>query len=210
VKNLIPFNGLSLDGSEHANIVEAVASAISGNGLVHGEVPGTARDQAWREEGAVHPFLHRGARDVGDPSRRRTGRRGQHAVRQHGRCLRTDPLRRRGLIAEGYTLLSYVLRDKPRSSLLRLYVKAVKQTELNSGPIGLFILLVKFPGMLRFIEPIGGNSTLAKRLKLAALLAESSAYGPYPQTKRVIRLMKLMVDLALDIVALPFRTISSL
>jgi hypothetical protein len=126
----------------------------------------------------------------------------------HG--LRADPLGRRGLIAEGYTLLSYVLRDKPRSSLLRLYVKAVEQTEPNSGPIGLFILFVKFPGMLRFIEPIAGNSTLAKRLKLAAVLADSSAYGPYPETKRVTRLMKLMVDLALDIVALPFRAISSL
>jgi hypothetical protein len=124
--------------------------------------------------------------------------------------LRADPLGRRGLIAEGRTLLSYVLRDKPRSSLLRLYVKAVKQAELNSGPMGLFILFVKFPGMLRFIEPIGGNSILAKRLKLAAVLADSSTPGPYPHTKRVIRLMKLMIDIALDIVALPFRAISSL
>jgi hypothetical protein len=123
---------------------------------------------------------------------------------------RTDRLGPRGLITEGYTLLSYVLRDKPRSSLLRLYVKAVKQTELDSGPMGLFILFVKFPSMLRFIEPIGGNSTLAKRLRLAAVLTESSAYGPCPQTKRVVRMMKLMVDLALDIVALPLRAISSL
>jgi hypothetical protein len=124
--------------------------------------------------------------------------------------LRADPLGQRELITEGFTLLSYILRDKPRSSLLRLYVKAVKQTEPNSAPIELFILFVKFPGLLRFIEPIGGNSTLAKRLKLAAVLTDSSAYGPYPQTKRGIRLMKLMVDLALDIVALPFRAISSL
>jgi hypothetical protein len=124
--------------------------------------------------------------------------------------LRADPFGQRALIAEGFTLLSYILRAKPRSSLLRLYVKAVKQTEPNFGPIELFILVVKFPGLLRFIEPIGGNSTLAKRLELASVLADSSAYGPYPQTKRVIRLMKLMVDLALDIVALPFRAISTL
>jgi hypothetical protein len=164
-------------------------------------MPGTARDQVCRKEGAARPFLRRGARDVGDSSRRYTA---------SPNVLRTDPLGRRGLIAEGYTLLSYVLRDKPRSSLLRLYVKAVKQTELNSGPIGLFSLFVKFPGMLRFIEPMGGSSTLAKRLRLAAVLTESSAYGPYPQTKRVNRIMKLMADLALDIVALPFRAISSL
>jgi hypothetical protein len=119
-------------------------------------------------------------------------------------------LGRRGLIAEGCTLLSYVLRKKPRSSLLRMYVKAVEQTEPNSGPIQLFVLFVKFPGMLRFVEPISGSSTLAKRLELAAMLVDSSAYGPYPETKRATRLLKLMVDLALDIVALPFRVISSL
>ncbi len=86
--------------------------------------------------------------------------------------LRGERASRRLLLAEGRTLLHYILGRQPGSALIRRYVRALGATG-QTGPLPLSGLSRRFPALVRFGEPIGGESLLAHRLALASALVEA-------------------------------------
>lgn len=88
---------------------------------------------------------------------------------------------RRGLIVEGRALLRYVLGERPRSAVIRRYVRAVE--EVRDGlPMPLPTLVVAMPTSFALLESnpactaeIGGE--LIWRVNAATLLAEATPEG---------------------------------
>ncbi|MGV8937588.1 MAG: NAD-dependent epimerase/dehydratase family protein [Allorhizobium sp.] len=89
--------------------------------------------------------------------------------------------RRRRLVQEGRSLLTYVLKVPPRSALLRRYVRCLEYTG-RSAPIPLARSTRRFPISLAFYERKGMLSTelqteFSWRLDAATVLAEASIQG---------------------------------
>ncbi|QWD11271.1 NAD(P)-dependent oxidoreductase [Polynucleobacter paneuropaeus] len=126
--------------------------------------------------------------------------------------LSTGYLGVRGLLIEGRTLLRYVLGVMPSSQLLRRYVIAVRKLNPSSLclPIGLPISIICFPTLTRFIEPMAKDSIISSRLEIASLISEFSVDGEkiffgVKGRSRVGNLLSLMLQIFVDICALPFR-----
>jgi NADH dehydrogenase len=125
--------------------------------------------------------------------------------------LSKDNLGTRGLIAEGRILLAYTLGHSASSSLTRRYVKALRAIDTQSQPIGIFPIFIQWPQLIRFIDPIGTKKLIGQRLHLAASLVDASVEGTdHLREPRLKRLAKLFISLSLDVLALPFRVISSI
>jgi nucleoside-diphosphate-sugar epimerase len=119
---------------------------------------------------------------------------------------------RKALIAEGKALLHYVLGAAPSLLLQRLYVRAVHACAPDAGAIGLFPLLMAYPSLLRFVEPLKATNSLAQRMRLATTLADSSAEGAHVlcAASRGGRILNLAVAMMLDVCALPVRLLVSI
>jgi nucleoside-diphosphate-sugar epimerase len=120
----------------------------------------------------------------------------------------------RGLLAEAYVLLHYILGTPPPFSLMIHYVKAIKNLNNHSAPLGLSRLIIIFPVLLCFYEPLNSTHILAKRLSIATTLAESSPEGwdrffNTHKNNRLYRLARLALKLAGDIFILPMRAFLS-
>ena len=122
--------------------------------------------------------------------------------------LRRERASRRLLLAEGRTLLRYILGHEPGSALIRRYVRALDATG-QSGPLPLSALSRRLPALVRFGEPIGAKSALGNRLALAASLVEADPSGEHGfaggSTGR--RLAGLAGHIAMDAVAMPVRIV---
>ena len=122
--------------------------------------------------------------------------------------LRGERAGRRLLLAEGRTLLCYVLKREPGPSLIRRYVRALQATG-QAGPLPLSGLSRRQPALLRFGEPIGAQSKLGRRLALATALAEADPAGErgLASGSKARRLGSLAGNLALDALAMPVRAV---
>lgn len=117
-----------------------------------------------------------------------------------------EPAARRALLAEARAVLRYVLRSEPGGALLRRYARAVQASSVP-GAMRLSGLFVRMPRLLRAVEPLNQNSTLARRLNIALALAEASPEGfrALGRGSRFGRLAALLVDGLLEIAAFPLR-----
>ena len=87
----------------------------------------------------------------------------------------------RELIREGRVLLTYVLRTKPASSLIRRYVRAVKTLRINQ-PLKLPDLVRRVPALLALIDgsrniDAAFRCELDWRINAALMIAEASPQG---------------------------------
>lgn len=122
--------------------------------------------------------------------------------------LRHEPAGKKTILAEGRSLLKYVLREEPECTLLRRYARAAATVD-NGRPLQI-PLCRRWPRLLRLREPLGKGSILARRLAIATGIAEVS-----PQGERVLaagtrtqRLITSGFDLIVDCLLLPVRMIA--
>jgi len=109
---------------------------------------------------------------------------------------------RRQQIREAVALLRYINRPRaPTKAIVRL-VHGIERSE--KVPLGLHPVLLKFPGLLRFVEPVRPRLTnsLAQRIHLAAMVAESL---PQTTVQRCKAIREFAVQAGLEVIALPFR-----
>ena len=96
--------------------------------------------------------------------------------RDYRDALRHEGSRRR-LIAEGRTLMAYVLGAAPPAGAVRRYVRAV-MAEADRGPLDLSGAVTSLPALLRWVEPIGSSGgRLRRRLALATEIVEMTPAG---------------------------------
>jgi nucleoside-diphosphate-sugar epimerase len=124
--------------------------------------------------------------------------------------LRQDPIGRKALLREGRILCSYVLGRSAGNSVVRRYVRAIRAVEYEVGPIALPRSSIWRPSLLRFFEPLRSDLILARRLRIAAALAEFSPEGceslnHFSSSNRLVKLLSITSQLVLDIIAFPFR-----
>jgi nucleoside-diphosphate-sugar epimerase len=124
--------------------------------------------------------------------------------------LRHDPNGRKALLREGRVLCSYVLGRPAGNALVRRYLRAIRAVEGEVGPIALPRFSIWRPNLLRFFEPLRSDLTLARRLRIAAALAEFSTEGVesldrFSSSNRLVKLLSIVSQLTLDIIAFPFR-----
>ncbi len=120
--------------------------------------------------------------------------------------LRGEPASRRALLAEGRSLLAYVLRRPPSTALLRHYVRALSVIG-EVGPLPLPRFARAWPTLLRLLEPLGPATPIGGRLALALALAEASPEGEQAvaQTGRAAHVAGLVGGLIVDALLLPAR-----
>lgn len=128
------------------------------------------------------------------------------------------PDRRRVLLLEARTLLTYVLEAPPRPGLIRRYVRAAKAYG-SAVPLPLPAPATRWPALLRLLEPLPGCQSagarqVRERLHVAALIADASpegaaktfAYAPEGAGRALLRLGTAG---ALEALALPVRWLLS-
>ena len=82
---------------------------------------------------------------------------------------------RKALLREGHVHLSYVAAAAPRGGLLRDYARAIERNGYGDGaPILYGGMIVRFPGLMRYIEPPLGTGPVRQRLRLAFHMSELS------------------------------------
>lgn len=124
--------------------------------------------------------------------------------------LQPEPWRhRRAMIEEGRILLHYILGRPAPLWAIRRYVRGVVS---NGGfaPLGLPSLASRGPGLVRLIEPVGGDGALARRLYLASLVAEATPAGAeifhdYSGRSRLAVFGRLMVTGLIEAACMPVR-----
>jgi nucleoside-diphosphate-sugar epimerase len=123
--------------------------------------------------------------------------------------LRQEPMSRKRVLAEGRSLLGYVLRARPSDALLRRYARAAAAKD-KGGPLAMSLCFRRWPLLLRLTEPLPGNTPLARRLALATALAEASPEGERALAVggRGSRVASLALDLAVDGLLLPVRLLA--
>jgi nucleoside-diphosphate-sugar epimerase len=116
-----------------------------------------------------------------------------------------EPAARRQLLAEGRCLLGFVLRADPGGALVRRYARAMG----SAGALALPPLVRRWPALLRWVEPLGGEGDLRRRLTIALALAEASPEGERALScgDRTGRLVRLAADLLIDVLAMPVRLV---
>ena len=122
--------------------------------------------------------------------------------------LRGEPHARRALLREAKTLLTYVLRKRPSDLMLRCYHRALR----GGGRTGELVLLPsvvhRWPGMLRVMEPLGGQSALGDRLAWAMNLADTAPLWHEEARVRGLSRTGLILDLIIDGLCLPLRALA--
>jgi len=123
------------------------------------------------------------------------------AIRPMAERLAQEPAGRRALIAEARAFIRHASGNAASPALLARYARACPD-----GAIGRPRLL------LRWREPIGGQSQLARRLRLASRIAETSAdtEASLASGTRITRLARLGVSLIADTLMLPTRLAATL
>ncbi len=123
--------------------------------------------------------------------------------------LADEPLARKALLAEGGTLLRYVLRGVPSHALLRRYARAVR-AKSRAGPLALSPIVRRWPFALRLTEPLASRGCLAHRLALATSLAEASPEGELALSRghRAYRIVDLTLGILIDALLMPARLIA--
>jgi nucleoside-diphosphate-sugar epimerase len=124
--------------------------------------------------------------------------------------LRSDPIGAKALLSEGRVLCSFILAKRVSGSLLRRYVRAIRAVDPDPGPLLLPRLAVWRPALLRFIEPFGGPSNLARRLRMATALSAASmdalaAREASARVSRFAQFLSILMLVAVEIVAFPCR-----
>jgi hypothetical protein len=127
-------------------------------------------------------------------------------VRPFADGMADEPLARRRLLAEGHAFLAFILRARPGGALVRRYARAVRRNGAR-GPLAINPLFLRWPRLIRCIEPLRGTSVLRQRLDVALALAEASPEGEAALncSGRAGRLVGLFGDLVLDTLVLPVR-----
>jgi nucleoside-diphosphate-sugar epimerase len=117
-----------------------------------------------------------------------------------------EPMARRAFLAQCRTMLRYILRREPGGALIRRCARAAASTGPD-GAMRLAGILHRMPFLLRFIEPLGGESLLAQRLAVATALAEASPEGAIALQRRhrIARLSALCCDGIVELLAMPVR-----
>jgi nucleoside-diphosphate-sugar epimerase len=120
-------------------------------------------------------------------------------VRPIAASLPQEPQGRRALLAEGRAFLRHV-GIHPTAVLLRRYARAFPEGAIPRPHVA-----------LRWREPLGGRSELARRLRVAARLAEASAPGEamLARGSRISRLAGLVGAGSLELLMLPSRLVAS-
>jgi nucleoside-diphosphate-sugar epimerase len=130
--------------------------------------------------------------------------------------LRPEPWRiRRALLGEGAVLLRYVLGHRPPPSAARRYLRGVSAEAGGQAPLALPAAVRTWPPLLRLIEPVGGNSPLARRLYLATLVAEATPGGgavfyDHAGRGRLGLLVSLAATGLIEVLCLPMRLLPGL
>jgi nucleoside-diphosphate-sugar epimerase len=124
--------------------------------------------------------------------------------------LRQDVIGKKAALREAHVVCAYILGRKAAHSLLRRYARAISTLEKDAGPLALPQLAHCMPGLLRFYEPLDRSSAMGKRLRVATGLSELSADGfrsivGERKMGRATTMLSLLWQLALDIIAFPFR-----
>jgi hypothetical protein len=103
-------------------------------------------------------------------------------------------------------MLRYVLRQRPSAELVRRCARAVMATS-PAGAMRLASIFHRAPFLLRFIEPIGGESLMVRRLAVVTALAEASTEGACALRRRhrAGRLFALCCDGIFELLAMPVR-----
>jgi len=97
-------------------------------------------------------------------------------LRKMSNGMQADAERRRRLIKEGRTFLTYILRRKPPSSLVRRYVKAIEQ-QRDGFAMGFPAWATQFPGALSLFNEAPKYPEFVWRLNAATLIVEASPVG---------------------------------
>jgi nucleoside-diphosphate-sugar epimerase len=131
-------------------------------------------------------------------------------VRTLAEHLRQDAIGTKALLREARTLCSYVLGAPADAALMRHYVRAIRATEGDVGAIALPRFSIWCPSLLRFVEPLRSDLILARRLRIAAALAEFSKEGfeslnRFSTGNSVLKMLTITSQVVLDIIAFPFR-----
>lgn len=79
----------------------------------------------------------------------------------------------RALIAEGFTLLTYLVGRKPTGGMVKRYVCGVLASG-DARPLELSGLMHRWPRLVRSIDPVRNGCLMRNRLYLASLVAEAS------------------------------------
>lgn len=119
------------------------------------------------------------------------------------------PHRWRRALREASALLSYVSGVKPSKASLRRYVRSTAHHSLTQ-PLNLPDWVLYMPAMLRLFEPMDKESSLSKRLYLAALIAEAApesaaSFHDYQGRRRVTSLLSLARIAIVEAVCMPLR-----
>lgn len=120
--------------------------------------------------------------------------------------LRGEPASRKVLLAEGCSLLRYVLRCRPTAALMRRYVRALSAIG-DGGALALNPLARAWPALFRLLEPLDRATVLGRRLALATAMAEASPEGERALAK--VGRVKLIAGLTVDALLLPTRILLS-
>jgi len=109
-----------------------------------------------------------------------------------------EPAGRRARLAEGHAFLSHA-GIRPTSALLRRYAKALPEGAISRPH-----------GALRWREPLGSGGELARRLRLAARIAEASLAGEtmLAAGSQAGRLVRLATQAMLELAMLPSRLLA--
>lgn len=94
-----------------------------------------------------------------------------------------DRAARRSLIAEGRSLLSYVQGRPASPTLIRRYVRGVVRVR-GASPLRLPGIALRYPGYLRFFEPIGGTRSREQAERVARLDIATSLVAASPEGAR--------------------------
>ena len=94
---------------------------------------------------------------------------------------RSGDNRRRRLIHEGTALLTYILREKPTSTLVRRYVRMVEKLK-KGEPLAISTWLLRWPASLVLLDNPRASKTkfmneFIRRVDAATVLAEASGQG---------------------------------
>jgi nucleoside-diphosphate-sugar epimerase len=126
--------------------------------------------------------------------------------------LRHDSIGAKALLSEARILCSFILENRVRGSLLRCYARAIRAVEPDPGPLPLPRITALRPVLLRFFEPLGRSSGLARRLRIATALSAVSADAlatteAASRKSRIARFWSMLLLAGVEVAAFPFRLV---
>ncbi len=119
--------------------------------------------------------------------------------------------RRRGLLAEGAALFAHA-GVAPNGKALRLYVRALEFEDPEVFPI-IADCFLRRPFLLRFVEPLGRENRMRRRMDIAMRISEASGiagasiFFDYEGAGRLHVLVRLAGNALAETFFLPFRVV---